>query len=129
VFGALGVAGLLAWWVWRKGIAGASSAAAQAAVTAAGGAVKGAIEAVSGAVGIPGPGETTTDPKVTRWILDNYGFMTASQWSGAPALLVALTMSSGTGQPPPPGTPAYQAMDLARVVDLPGPSGGASGSW
>lgn len=116
-------AGLLALYVIRKGglgnAAGAAGAAiGGAAVRAVGGAATGAIDAASAAAGIPGPSETSTDPRVVRWIIDNYGYLVASKWAGVPALLSALSMAAGTGTAPAPGTAAYSAMPLARVIDV-----------
>jgi hypothetical protein len=116
-------AGLLAWYVYRKGGLGKAAAAAGAAiggaaVQAVGGAATGAMDAVSAAIGIPGPSDTITDPKVVRWVIDNYGYGAASQWAGAPALVRAWAMSAGTGVPPAQGTAAYAAMPKARVVGV-----------
>lgn len=125
-------AGLLAWYVYRKGglgkAAGAAGAAiGGAAVQAVGGAVTGAMDAASAAVGIPGPSDTITDARVVRWVIDNYGYAAASQWAGAVALLKAATMTAGTGVPPAQGTAAYQAMPKARVVVI--DTGGSVGWW
>lgn len=114
-------AGALAWYVYRKGglgkAAGAIGAAVGgAAVQAVGGAATGAMDAASAAVGIPGPSNTVTDPRVVRWIMDNYGQLTASQWAGLPALISAWGLAQGSGVPPAEGTAAYAAMPKARVV-------------
>lgn len=116
-------AGLLTLYVIRKGglanAAGAAGAAiGGAAVRAAGGVATGVVDAASAAAGIPGPSETTTDPRVVRWIIDNYGYLVASKWAGVPALLSALSMSAGTGTAPAPGAAAYSAMPKARVIDM-----------
>lgn len=104
-------AGLLLLWVRTQGgAAGAGQALGAAAVDAAGGAVSGAVGAVSGAVGLPSPSQTTTDPAVARWIIDQYGYLTASTWAGVPALVRAATMDAGTGTAPPAGTAAHAAL-------------------
>lgn len=137
--GIVGV-GLLAWYIIRKGGVGraavaAGSAVGGAAVNAVGGVVSGAVGAVSQATGIPAPSETTTDPRVARWIIDHYGYLTASQWAGVPALFSALALPKGSGTPPPAGSAAYNAMPEARTIDVSAtpPSGDGytsySGEW
>jgi len=104
------VAGL-AFYAWRKGgIAPAAQALGAGVVNTAGNVASGAVGAVGAAVGLPTPSETTTDPAVARWIIDNHGYMTASKWSGAPALLKASFMSEGSGTPPAPGSAAAKAL-------------------
>lgn len=124
-------AGLLAWYVYRKGglgkAAGAAGAAiGGAAVQAVGGAVTGALDVTSAAIGIPGPSDTLTDARMVRWVIDNYGYFTATQWAGLPALISATTMRAGSGIPPAQGTAAYAAMPKARVVDVVDASGWAT---
>lgn len=97
--GAVGL-GLAAVYVWHRGIAGAAKDIGGAAVDAVGGVASGVVGGVSEAVGIPTPSQTTTDPKVARWIIDHYGYWEASKWSGAPALAQAWWMDSGTGTAP-----------------------------
>lgn len=82
--------------VWRKG--GLGNALGSVAI--------GGLDSVSAAVGIPGPSDTTTDPLVARWIIDNFGYFTASKWCGVPALASAAMMASGTGTAPGAGTAA-----------------------
>lgn len=97
----LAVAGL-AVLVWRKGgAAGAGAAVGAAAVEAAGGAVSGAVGAAGAAVGLPTPAETLTDARQVRYLIDRFGYLTASQWAGAPALFEAWRMQPGTGTAPP----------------------------
>lgn len=127
-------AGLLAWYVYRKGglanAAGAAGAAiGGAAARAAGGVVTGAVGVASAAVGIPGPSDTITDARVVRWVIDAYGYMTASQWAGLPALISAAAMRAGSGVPPAQGTAAYAAMPKARVIEVIDNSGGSVGWW
>lgn len=100
-------------WIGRRGVAGAASDAGAAVVNAAGGAVSGAVGAVSSGVGIPTPAQTTTDARVARWIIDQHGYMTASMWSGAPALFAAMGMAPGTGTPPPASSAAGMALGVA----------------
>jgi hypothetical protein len=104
------VAGV-AFYVWRRGgIAPAAQAIGAGAVNTAGNVASGAVGAVGASVGLPTPSETTTDPAVARWIIDNHGYFTASKWSGAPALLKAAFLPEGTGTPPPPGSAAAKAL-------------------
>lgn len=105
VIAGVGAAGLVAVYVWRKGgVANAATAAGAAAVNAAGGAASGAIGAIGAGVGLPTPDETTTDPRVARWIMDWYGHFEASRWSGMPAFIVALGMAPYSGAPPAAGS-------------------------
>lgn len=111
------VGGVAAFWVWRKGLAGAAGAAGTAAVDALGGITAGAVGAIGAGVGLPLPSETTTDPAVARWIIDNHGHLAASKWAGAPAYLRALTMDSGSGSPPPAGSAAAQGLPPLASYD------------
>lgn len=105
-----------AFYVWKQGGAGkAAEALGAGVVNAAGGLVSGGVGAVSEAVGLPTPAQTTTDAEVARWIIDNVGTFEASKWAGAPAFLTALTMSAGSGKPPPADSPAGRAL-LGRVT-------------
>jgi hypothetical protein len=138
---ALGL-GLVAVYVWSRGISGAASDAGKAAVNLAGGVATGVVDGVSGAVGIPATSDTTTDPAVARWIIDNYGYFEASKWSGAPALLKGWWMDAGTGKAPdagstlakylatlPPVTASSSAIDdeTARLLNrYPAPAGEAA---
>jgi hypothetical protein len=109
--------GLVGFYVWRKGgIAGAAAGAGAAAVEAVGGAASGAVGAIGAAVGLPTPAQTTTDPRVARWIIDSYGYMTASQWSGLPALVSAMGLASGSGTPPPAGSALAAALPVLPVA-------------
>jgi len=105
----VGLVGAFGLWAWSKGgvqnaASAAGSAAAQAAIGAATGVVSGGVDVVSEGVGIPTTSDTTTDPYVARWLIDGWGYFTASLWSGAPALLHATFMDSGSGHPPPAGS-------------------------
>jgi hypothetical protein len=105
----------VAFFVWRKGgvaqaAASAGSAAGSAAVEAVGGAAAGAVGAVGASVGLPTPFETTTDPDVVRWIIDTYGYFTASKWGGAAALISAAMQPAGSGHPPSVDSPAGRAL-------------------
>lgn len=100
---ALGL-GLVAVYVWSRGVSGAASDVGKAAVNLAGGVATGVVDGVSGAVGIPTTSDTTTDPLVARWIIDNYGYFEASKWAGAPALLKGWWMDAGTGKAPDAGS-------------------------
>jgi hypothetical protein len=111
VAGALALVAVL--YVVKRGpgqvAADAGKAAAGAVVAAAGGVATGVADAGSGALGIPTTEQTTTDPSVARWLIDNYGYLDASEWSGAPALLKGAWMEAGTGTPPPAGSPVALA--------------------
>lgn len=102
--GALGL-GLAALFVWRRGVAGAASDVAGAAVSAVGGVASGTVGAIGSSVGLPTPSETTTDPRVARYVIDRAGYLAASKWAGAGALWDALFLAEGSGTPPPAGTP------------------------
>lgn len=108
-----GIALLAVFYVLKRGTgavaADAGKAAAGAVVAAAGGVATGVADAGSGALGIPTTEQTTTDASVARWLIDNYGYLDASEWSGAGALFSAMTMSAGTGTPPPAGSPVAKA--------------------
>jgi hypothetical protein len=116
--GALGV-GLVAFYVWKKGgVTGAAKAAGTAAVDAAVGVSSGVVGGIGSAVGLPTPDETTTDPAVSRWIIDNYGWFTATKWSGAVALARAMMMGEGSGTPPPAGSAIAEALPVIEVPAL-----------
>ena len=85
----------------------------KAAVGAAGAVVTGTVDAASTAVGIPTTEQTTTDPAVARWLIDNYGYLDASKWCGVPALFNGALMAAGTGTPPPAGSAVAAAHPLA----------------
>lgn len=106
---------LAALYVLRKGsVSAAASGAAAAAVNAAGGAARGAVGAVGAGIGLPTPDETTTDPLVARWLIDNHGYLAASQWSGAPALWEAMFMAAGSGLPPPRSSAIANAFPVTQ---------------
>ncbi|MDN3923319.1 hypothetical protein [Roseateles violae] len=108
IVGGIAAAGLALYVVKKGGVSQAASAIGAGAVNAAGGAVSGAVGAVGASVGLPTPSETTTDPAVSRWLIDNAGHMEASKWSGALAYGRALFLPAGSGTPPPAGS------DVAR---------------
>lgn len=96
----------VAFFIWKKGgLSGAASALGAGAVNAAGAAASGAAGAIGSAVGLPTPDETTQDPAVARWLLDNFGYWEASKWSSASALFNGAAMGAGTGHAPPAGSP------------------------
>lgn len=107
---AIGLAvGGIAFWLWKKGgpngvAAALSGYAVDAAASAASGAVVGTVSAVSQAVGLPTPAQTTTDAATARWLIDNVGYLEASKWSGAGALFSAFGMAQGSGTPPAVGS-------------------------
>lgn len=100
----------------RGGVHGAAQAVGSAAVDAVGGLASGAVGGASRAVGLPAPSETVTDPRQARWLIDNVGGLQASKWSGAGALLQAVTMPAGSGVRPGADTAAGRA--FAGVVTV-----------
>lgn len=107
-------------YVMTRGVKGAVHDTTSGAVGAVAGAVTGVVDGVSDAAGIPNTGQTTTDPRVARWLIDAAGYWQASLWSGVPALMQAMTMPEGSGTPPPAGS--------ALALRFP-QTGGATGSW
>lgn len=110
----LGAIGLVAWVIHSGGIQAFFQSLTQAvgtAATNAGGAVinaagQAAAGVFTGATNLlPGPtsDQTTDDPYVARWIIDNPagGQIAASQWSTPSAYLNAQTIATGQGVPPP----------------------------
>ena len=66
-------AGLLALYVSRQGLGNVAASVGAGAVHAVGGAASGAVGAIGQAVGLPTPAQTSTDPQVARWLIDNFG--------------------------------------------------------
>jgi hypothetical protein len=99
-------AGALALWFIIKGPGGFARDIAAGAVDTVTGAVTGAVGAVGEAVGLPGPSDTTQDPRVARWIIDSPfgGQALASAWSSVSAYVQAQFLPSGSGVEPEPGT-------------------------
>lgn len=118
---AVGAVALGAFYVWKKGgVSNAAQAVGAGAVNAVGGVASGAVGAIGGAVGLPTPSQTTTDERVSRWIIDNVGHWEASQWSGAPAYIKALMLPAGSGTPPDPNSAAgreFAAYRASQVTD------------
>lgn len=119
--------GILGFVIYKGGLAKAlaslTSTAAQAAVNAAGGAVTGTVTGVSEVVGLPTPEQTTTDPYVARYIIDDPrgGYYAASKWASAPALVAAIGMPAGSGHEPPQGSAVAHA--FPPYIDLAGSGG------
>jgi len=110
-----GVAAAL--YVWKKGgVAQAASSIGAAAVNVAGAA--GAVGAIGSSVGLPTPDQTTTDPKVARYLVDRAGWLFASKWSSAGALFTAASMNVGSGTPPPAGGPIAAALPALTTGDF-----------
>jgi hypothetical protein len=115
---AVAAVGLLGFYVWKKGgVAPAAQALGAGAVNAAAAAVQGAAQAggqvasngvgeVGSWFGLPTPSMTVTDPAEARWLIDTKGYLEASRWSGAGALVQGALMPSGSGTPPSINTPA-----------------------
>lgn len=110
----LALAGLGLWIVAKGGLRQAAQALGAGLVGTAGGVVAGGVGAVSAAFGLPGPGQTTTDAAVARWIIDNRGIMAASRWAGVPALASAAVMPAGSGRPPALESDAARALGVVR---------------
>ncbi|MDN3923328.1 hypothetical protein [Roseateles violae] len=108
IVGGIAAAGLALYVVKKGGVAPAAAAIGETAVKVAGGVATGAVGEIGATVGLPKPSQTTTDPAVSRWLIDNAGHVDASQWSGAGAYLRALFLPEGSGTPPPAGS------DVAR---------------
>jgi hypothetical protein len=106
-------------YVWRKGgVAQAATAVGAGLVNAAGGVASGAVGAVGASVGLPTPDQTTTDPKVARYVIDQAGYLEASKWASATALFSAMTMPANSGTPPPAGTALAARMATFQMVPL-----------
>lgn len=116
VGGAIALVAVL--YVVKKGPAGLAADGVKAAAGAAGAVATGTVDGVSQVVGLPTTEQTTTDPLVARWIIDNYGYLEATKWAGVPALWDASFMAAGTGTPPPAGSPflAAHAADAAQAA-------------
>lgn len=98
----------------RGGFTRAAQSLGSGLVTGAGAVVSGGVDAVSQGIGMPGPGQTTTDPAVARWIIDNRGMLAASKWAGVPALVAGSTMPKGSGRPPEPGSAAARGLQVVQ---------------
>lgn len=108
-FAAVGVG--LAAYVWKRGgiVQAFGSAAQSAAVSTVG--------SIGAAVGLPTPAQTTTDPAVARWIMDNVGYFEASRWSSAGAFAGAFGREQGSGSAPPAGSALARALPAAASYD------------
>lgn len=113
----LGLVAIGAWIFTRGGLSNAAIAAGEAAVgaisDAATGAVAGTASGIGKVVGLPGVTQTTDDPYIARWIIDqpNGGNFEASKWASSSAFLNALTIPEGQGSPPPAGSPLWRFGD------------------
>jgi hypothetical protein len=128
IWGGLGV---LAFVIYKGGLPAALQSifktAGESAVSAAGGAVTGVVGGIGDQFGLPTPSQTTTDPAVARWIMDDPrgGYRLASMWASAVAFAEALAMPSGSGTPPPANSAVAQR--FPPYVDM--GTGGATGGW
>jgi hypothetical protein len=135
----LGLVGLGIWIFSRGGFASAAADAGAAAVDAvvntASGVTTGVVTGISKQVGLPTPAQTTDDPYIARWIMDqpSGGKLAASKWATSSAFLNALTIDAGTGVTPPVGSPLW-LMFGGPVIDSSGipfdagnPTGSADG--
>lgn len=124
----LGLGAFAAWVWWQGGISEAAKNAGAGLVNAGASAITGAVGAVGAQVDLPTPDQTSRDPAVARWIMDqpDGGQIAASEWSSAAAYLKALTMPSGSGTPPPVGSPVY-AQFQGDIIDM--GTGSMTGDW
>lgn len=114
---AAGIAAAL--YVWKKGgLAHAAHDLAAGAVDAAGAAASGAVGAIGSSVGLPTPDETTSDPRVARYLVDRMGWLFASKWSSAAALFGAASLDVGSGTPPPAGSALAAALPQLSTGDF-----------
>lgn len=120
--------GILAFILYKGGLGKAieslTSAAGSAAIHAASGAVTGVVTGVSEGVGIPTPADTTDDPYVARYIIDDPrgGQLAASKWASVSAFVKAQSLPAGSGYPPPAGGKIAAA--FPPFIDM-----GSSGEW
>lgn len=110
------VLGLIAAGIWifsRGGITNAAIAAGEAAVgaisDAASGAASGVVGAIGSGVGLPKPSQTTDDPYIARWIMDQPkgGRFEASKWATSSAFINAFTIDAGNGAAPAHDSPLW----------------------
>ncbi len=113
ILGAVGVR------LWKQGggAGGIAAGVVGGAVDAAGGAVAGGASKVGELIGLPTITQTTQDPAVARFVIDNYGYIEASKWASLGALVKGAAMAADSGYPPPPGSP----LSLAIVAGALGP--------
>lgn len=104
----LGIAalGILAYVWFKGGIANAAYSAGGAIVDAAGGVIAGGVDTIGQGVGLPPLSDVTTDPYVSRYLIDHPhgGQYVASKWSSAAAYAQAQFIAPGNGRPAPAGT-------------------------
>lgn len=111
----LGLAGF-GLYVWKRGgVAAVVGDVVTGTVTAAGEVVTGTVGTAGQVVGLPTPDQTTTDPAVARWLIDNVSLFEASKWASAGALARALFMGSGSGTPPTAGTAVAERFGTQRL--------------
>ncbi len=93
-------------WVLVRGLGTAAQDLSSGAVDVVTGAASGFVGAVGEAVGLPAPWDTTTNPRVARWIIDSPygGELLASAWSSAGAFFQAQFLNESDGIAPTPGT-------------------------
>lgn len=109
----LGLLGVGIWIFAKGGLANAAAAIGEGAVgaitNAASGVTTGVVTGVSKTVGLPTPSETTDDPYIARWIIDqpNGGKFEASKYATSSAFINALTIPEGQGAPPAVGSPLW----------------------
>lgn len=100
----IGVALIVGYVIYKGSIA-------KALTDAASGLAVGTVNTAGSIFGLPTTSQVTTDPHVSRYIIDapGGGQLMASQWSSAGAYAQALVLPSGSGYPPPANT------DLAKL--------------
>lgn len=121
VLAAVAVGGFLLW----KGVNAATKAAGAVVdgvsqvAGAAGDTAAGGISAIGSLFGLPTIAQTIDNPAQVRWIIDNVGSWTASQWGTAAAYVSALNMPAGSGNNSPPPAHVLQALGISTGTQVP----------
>lgn len=112
------VVGLYLLWQGMDAAKNAATKVGQAVADGAAAAESGAVAvvgAIGAAAGLPTPGETLSDPRQVRWIIDHVGTFAASQWGTAAAFVSASWLPVGGGDQTPP--PPYVLQRLGLPVE------------
>lgn len=105
----LGAIGIGVFVMMKGGFANAFQAIGAGAVDAVTGAAVGAVDATGQTIGLPALSDITTDPYVARYVMDHPdgGYLSASKWSSAAALVQAGFLDQYSGHVPPAGSKIY----------------------
>lgn len=118
--------------------AGAAASAVKSTAQVVNAGTTGVVAAISNTVGLPTPSQTIDDPAQVRWIIDNVGYMSGSEWGTAWAFIQALGLPAGSGKAPPgwggasassanyDGAGRYSASGSGSAVDMTAISGTTS---